>query len=165
MWLSLVERCLREADVAGSNPVTPMKNQKFLLFPLSISSLVCIKTIGNVFYSGAIIATPPTWSAALEELHKAITKTPKSQKIVLFIDELHWMVTKRSRTLCEIKFTDQSFEIDKKYYASILNKKTTYEKITKTSKQIFIAFISVTGLKKNTYTNDITSTITLDNML
>ena len=24
MWLSLVERCLREADVAGSNPVTPI---------------------------------------------------------------------------------------------------------------------------------------------
>jgi hypothetical protein len=23
VWLSLVERCLREADVAGSNPVTP----------------------------------------------------------------------------------------------------------------------------------------------
>lgn len=24
VWLSLVERCLREADVAGSNPVTPI---------------------------------------------------------------------------------------------------------------------------------------------
>ena len=27
-WLSLVERCVRDAEVAGSNPVAPMKNKK-----------------------------------------------------------------------------------------------------------------------------------------
>ena len=27
MWLSLVERCVRDAEVAGSNPVTPIKKE------------------------------------------------------------------------------------------------------------------------------------------
>ncbi len=26
MWLSLVERCVRDAEVAGSNPVIPTRN-------------------------------------------------------------------------------------------------------------------------------------------
>ena len=33
MWLSLVERCVRDAEVAGSNPVTPILS-KSLLNPL-----------------------------------------------------------------------------------------------------------------------------------
>lgn len=68
-------------------------------------------------------------------------------------------------TICEIKCTDHPFEIDKKYNSSLLNKKTVYEKITKTSKQVFIAFISTTGLKKNTYTNEIAGVVTLEDIL
>lgn len=34
MWLSLVERCVRDAEVAGSNPVIPTT-----LFPLRILNL------------------------------------------------------------------------------------------------------------------------------
>ena len=28
-WLSLVERCVRDAEVAGSNPVAPTKKDSF----------------------------------------------------------------------------------------------------------------------------------------
>jgi AAA+ ATPase superfamily predicted ATPase len=68
-------------------------------------------------------------------------------------------------TICEIKFTDQPFNIDKEYYSTILNKQTVYEKITKTPKQIFIAFISASGLKKSTYTNNVAGVVLLDDLL
>ena len=32
MWLSLVERCVRDAEAAGSNPVTSTTTDKFELF-------------------------------------------------------------------------------------------------------------------------------------
>ena len=34
-WLSLVERCVRDAEVAGSNPVAPIKRKGSLLRALS----------------------------------------------------------------------------------------------------------------------------------
>ncbi len=57
------------------------------------------KAIGQTFYHGATIATPTTWLQAFDELNKAINSLPSSKKIVLFIDELPWMATKRSRML------------------------------------------------------------------
>jgi AAA+ ATPase superfamily predicted ATPase len=68
-------------------------------------------------------------------------------------------------TICEIKCTDQPFVIDKKYYSSLANKKDVYVKITKTAKQIFIAFISANGLKQNTYSNHITGDVMLDDLV
>lgn len=68
-------------------------------------------------------------------------------------------------TICEIKFTEHPFEIDKKYYSTILNKQAVYERITKTSKQVFIAFISASGLKKTIYTNNVAGVVLLDDLL
>jgi hypothetical protein len=68
-------------------------------------------------------------------------------------------------TICEIKCTNEPFTIDKNYYHLIMNKVSIYQKITKTSKQIFIAFISANGIKKSTYTDNITGVVTLDDLL
>ena len=35
VWLSLVERCVRDAEVAGSNPVTPIKIRAMHLVHIS----------------------------------------------------------------------------------------------------------------------------------
>ncbi len=57
------------------------------------------KAIGKIFYKGASIASPHSWMHAFEELTKAIEGLPKSKKVVLFFDELPWMVTRRARML------------------------------------------------------------------
>ena len=44
-------------------------------------------------------------------------------------------------SLCEIKYTDKPFVIDKQYAKMLLNKKLVFEKRTKTNKQIFIVMI------------------------
>jgi len=58
-------------------------------------------------------------------------------------------------TLCEIKCTEMPFAIDKKYYQSLLNKMAVYQKVTRSIKQLFVAFISANGLKKTIYSEEI----------
>jgi hypothetical protein len=66
-------------------------------------------------------------------------------------------------SLCEIKYTENAFIIDKDYFQSLGNKKTLFSEQTKTKKQIFIVLISANGLKENKYsTQIIDSTINLN---
>ncbi len=57
--------------------------------------------------------------------------------------------------LCEIKCTDKPFSIDKSYYHNLLNKINVYRAETKTTKQIFMAFVSAAGIKANVYSEEI----------
>lgn len=68
-------------------------------------------------------------------------------------------------TICEIKYTNQPFAIDKQYAKNLLNKVEVYKKITKTKKQLFIAMISASGLKETMYSEEmISATVTLDDL-
>ena len=58
-------------------------------------------------------------------------------------------------TLCEIKYTEQPFAIDKAYAKNLLNKIEIYQKHTRTKKQIFIAMITSGGLKPTLYSEDL----------
>ncbi len=65
----------------------------------------------------------------------------------------------RCITLCEIKYTEEPFVIDKQY-AEILNRKMDiFKDITKTEKQLFWAMISANGVKKNFYSEEMLSNI------
>ena len=51
--------------------------------------------------------------------------------------------------LCEIKFYENTFSIDKKYAAALLQKKHIFKTATKTKKQLFITLITIIGLQQN----------------
>lgn len=57
-------------------------------------------------------------------------------------------------TICEIKYTDQPFVIDKAYAAQLKTKINVFQKITRTKKQIFLAMISANGLKPSMYSEE-----------
>ena len=68
-------------------------------------------------------------------------------------------------TLCEIKYTDNPFQIDKAYAKNLLNKVAVYRQQTKTKKQIFIAMISANGIKPTMYSEELISgVVTLDDL-
>ncbi len=58
-------------------------------------------------------------------------------------------------TLCEIKYTLSPFKIDKEYAKKIQQKTQTFEKRTKTSKQLFLAMITSSGLMPSMYAEDL----------
>lgn len=55
--------------------------------------------IGKTFYQGANISTPASWLKAFETLTNAIKIVSANEKIVIFLDELPWLCTKKSRLL------------------------------------------------------------------
>jgi AAA+ ATPase superfamily predicted ATPase len=55
--------------------------------------------------------------------------------------------------LCEMKFYDTHFKIDKKTAENIQKKINVFKAETQTNKNIFVTFISTYGLKRNMYSN------------
>lgn len=68
-------------------------------------------------------------------------------------------------TLCEIKYTDTPFAIDKQYAKQLQQKIDVFKKITGTKKEIFLVMISASGLKKTMYSEEmISGVVELDDL-
>lgn len=68
-------------------------------------------------------------------------------------------------TICEIKYTDEPFKIDKEYHRQLVKKMEIYKKITETKKQIFLAFVTSSALKRSLYSEEeISAVIKLEDL-
>lgn len=68
-------------------------------------------------------------------------------------------------TLCEIKFTETPFVIDKAGAKNLINKREVFVAKTKTQKQIFFSFISAAGVKETMYSTELVDSMaTLDDL-
>ena len=67
--------------------------------------------------------------------------------------------------LCEIKYCQSPFVIDKKYALHLMRREEIYRKVTKTDKQIFQSIVASGGLKKSIYNEEIIdSVVVLDDL-
>jgi hypothetical protein len=57
--------------------------------------------------------------------------------------------------VCEMKFYNSPFVIDKKYYFNLKNKISELQKASKTRKKIFITMLTTYGIKENQYSNEL----------
>ncbi len=68
-------------------------------------------------------------------------------------------------TICEIKNTDNPFAINKEYARRLEIKLKVFQIQTQTKKQIFLAFISASGIEKTLYSEELLShVVTLDDL-
>lgn len=66
--------------------------------------------------------------------------------------------------ICEMKFCNGPFAIDKQYAKVLSNKRQAFETVTKTRKGLHLTFITTEGVAHNSYWNDIQSEVTLDDL-
>jgi uncharacterized protein len=64
--------------------------------------------------------------------------------------------------LCEMKFSVNEFEIDKKYDADLRNKVGTFRTETKTRKSVFMTLITTFGLQQNMYSGNVQNDLKMD---
>lgn len=64
--------------------------------------------------------------------------------------------------LCEMKFSINEFEIDKKYDADLRNKIGTFKTETKTRKSVFMTLITTFGLQQNQYSGNVQNDLKMD---
>ena len=109
--------------------------------------------------------------------HKHITQILSALNIKTAENISGWRVTNRQKSedgaqidllinrsddainLCEIKYTDKPFIIDKSYAEKLKKKIDIFKKITKTDKQIFLTMISAAGLKQTMYSTDMVNSL------
>lgn len=66
-------------------------------------------------------------------------------------------------TICEIKYTNEPFSINKAYADKLKEKIDVFKKRTRSKKQIFLVLISANGLKESIYSKDLVdAVVTLD---
>lgn len=100
-----------------------------------------------------VITNEYSWRTAATDEH------PGAQ-IDLLIDRSDKVIN-----LCEIKYSDNPYTIDKKYMENLRNKVALFRQITKTRKGIALTMITSSGLVKNSYSmNNIHSQITADDL-
>lgn len=80
--------------------------------------------------------------------------------------QIDLVISRRDRVinLCEIKFSNSTFVIDKKYDEILRRKVSDFVRKTRTKYSIKLVMITTFGLFENAYSKNITSSITLDDL-
>ena len=118
---------------------------------------VCYKHLGQI--RKALSISPAAIANTWRYMPRKGTKE-KGAQIDLLFDRRDGVIT-----ICEIKYTDKPFKIDKQYATTLVNKTEVFINKTRTNKQILIAMISANGLKKTIYSEDIISgVVTLNDL-
>lgn len=66
--------------------------------------------------------------------------------------------------LCEMKYANTIFAIDKKYHENLRNKKDIFINETKTTKSIYITMVTTYGVKQNEYSDIVQSEVKIDDL-
>ena len=80
--------------------------------------------------------------------------------------QIDLVIDRRDRVinLCEIKFSQNPFLIDKDYDMRLRNKMAAFQYATKTRKALHLTMITTFGVQQNTYSSIVQSQVTIDDM-
>lgn len=109
-----------------------------------------IQQILNALGISGIESNPCSWSGKDED---------GGIQLDLLIDRIDNVIN-----VCEMKFSELPFELNKAYYEKCLSRISRFKSISKTRKSTMLTFVSATGLKDNSYARQIPKALTLDNL-
>lgn len=89
--------------------------------------------------------------------HYPSTSQEKGAEIDLVIDRSDACIN-----LCELKFTNALFTIDKNYFLNLENKKNVFREQTRSKKALFTTLITTYGVTKNIHSSSITEIVLED---
>ncbi len=114
---------------------------------------ICFKHI-NQIKSALRIPSGSNVSSWRYVASKALAEENQGGQIDLIFDRPDNIVS-----LCEIKYCNAPYIIDKNYAATLQNRGQLYCKITQTTKQVFYSMIVSSGLKKNMYSEELIASV------
>ncbi|MBT1712458.1 ATP-binding protein, partial [Fulvivirgaceae bacterium PWU5] len=81
-----------------------------------------------------------------ESAWRFLSKQEKGAQVDLLLDRKDFVIN-----LCEMKYSESEFLIDKDYAEDLENKKEVFARQTKTKKSVYVTFITTFGIKENEY--------------
>ncbi len=135
------------------------KEQKFNIWKGHAFEATCLKHIDEIIYAldlSHVAEEVGSWRYLPSQGNSA-----SGAQVDLLIDR-----SDQSITLCEIKYCNTLFTLDKVYAKNLINKINVFEACTKTKKQVFLSMISTLGIKRNVWAEDLVSgEVTLQDLL
>jgi uncharacterized protein len=117
---------------------------------------ICLKhsrQIKKALQIGGIASSESSWI-------QTGSKNSNGAQIDLLIDR-----TDQCINICEMKFSQATFTIDKRYASQLENKLNVFRETSRTRKTLFLTMITTGGVKKNDYyTNLVQNDITMDDL-
>jgi hypothetical protein len=93
-----------------------------------------------------------------ESAWRYVPKSGTGAQIDLLIDRRDFVIH-----ICEMKYSESLFAIDKKYAGELENKMDIFRRHTKTKKSLFITMVTTFGIKNNEYASRLVqNSITMD---
>jgi len=93
-----------------------------------------------------------------ESAWRYVPKKGTGAQIDLLIDRRDFVIH-----ICEMKYSESTFAIDKKYAGELENKVDVFRRQTNTKKSIFITMVTTFGVKNNEYESRLVqNSITMD---
>lgn len=116
---------------------------------------ICLKYVGLIKRALGIEAVETIESAWC---HRTQVKADRGAQIDLVIDRKDATIN-----LCEMKFCDGQFAIDKRYAADLRHKRDLFRRVTGTRKTVLLTLVTTHGLASNAYARELVDkTLTMD---
>lgn len=95
---------------------------------------------------------------AEESVWRFLSKQSKGAQVDLLLDRKDFVIN-----LCEMKYSESEFTLDKDYAEDLENKKRVFVAQTKTKKSIYLTFVTTFGIKNNDHAKRLVqNSITMD---
>ena len=101
---------------------------------------------------GAVLSEESSWAISG-------TEDTEGAQVDLLIDRRDHVIN-----LCEIKYSEDEFTIDKDYEKKLRSKREVFRTATKTKKTIQVTMITTYGIKQNKYSSMISSQVVMDDL-
>lgn len=128
--------------------------------------IVCLHHINEIVKALGIdgcINTPCSWlyrpSTMMKEDESADEDLKHGTQIDLLIDR-----SDKCISICEMKYCNGEYEIDKSYYTHLAHRLNVFKKVTKSKKTLIPTFITPYGLYDNMYARKINRQVTGDDL-
>lgn len=128
--------------------------------------VVCLHHIDEIIEGlgiSGIISSPCSWIYRPGERVKADEELDECLRTGAQIDLL---IDRKDKTvtICEMKYSETEYEIDKSYFERIQGRLKTFRKVTGTPKTLMTTFVTPLGLKDNIYARKCGRQITSDDL-
>ncbi len=128
--------------------------------------IVCLHHIDQIVHGLGIsgtLNTPCSWTyrptSEIKENNDADDDLKTGAQIDLLIDR-----NDKTITICEMKYCNSEYEIDKSYDARVQTRLRTFKKVTKTNKSLSLAYVTPQGLRNNMYSRKVQNQITCEEL-
>ena len=101
---------------------------------------------------GGVVSTAQSW-------HTEVTKEHDGAQIDLLIDRNDGVIN-----LCEMKFSNDTYQIDNEEDKNLRRRQSVFQQVTKTRKAIHTTMITTYGVAHNAYWNNIQSEVKMDDL-